>query len=117
MAGFGPINGAGTSDMLMRNSNSGAFYVFDIANNQLAAAAPMGQVGMEWSVAGIAVDPPTGSTPANVQLVQAMASYGAAGGSLNSSPIQPPALTAAASPLAAPFGSTLSSKPASLLGG
>jgi hypothetical protein len=33
----------------------------------------MGQVGNEWSVAGIAADPPGGSTPANAQLVQAMA--------------------------------------------
>ena len=31
----------------------------------------MGQVGLEWSVAGIAADPPV---PANAQLVQAMAS-------------------------------------------
>ena len=59
VAGFGPINGAGTSDMLMRDSNNGAFEFYYIANNQLVATGPMGQVGNEWSVAGIAADPPS----------------------------------------------------------
>ena len=72
VAGFGPINGAGASDMLMRNSNTGAFEIYDIANNQITSAASMGQVGLEWSVAGIAIDPP-GTSPANAQLVQAIA--------------------------------------------
>ena len=63
VVGFGPINGAGTSDMLMRNTNTGAFEVYDIANNQITAAAPMGQVGLEWSVAGIAADPPVPRPP------------------------------------------------------
>ena len=75
MAGFGPINGAGTSDMLMRNTNTGAFELYDISNNTITAAEPMGQVGLEWSVAGIAAATPSGSAPANVQLLQAMASY------------------------------------------
>ena len=72
VAGFGPINGVGTSDMLMRNTNTGAFEIYDITGNQLTSAAPMGQVGLEWSVAGIASDPPAGAP--NSQLVQAMAS-------------------------------------------
>ena len=51
MAGFGPINGAGTSDMLMRNSNTGAFEVFDIANNQLAELRRRrAKSATEWSV-------------------------------------------------------------------
>ena len=54
VAGFGPINGAGASDMLMRNSNSGAFEGFDIVNNTITSAEPMGQSGLEWSIAGIA---------------------------------------------------------------
>ncbi|MFZ2068550.1 MAG: hypothetical protein WAV27_21470, partial [Xanthobacteraceae bacterium] len=65
-------NSAGTSDMLMRNSNTGAFEVYDIANNQLTGAAPMGQIGLEWSVAGMATDPPS-AAPASAQFVQAMA--------------------------------------------
>ena len=38
--------------MLMRNSNTGVFEVFDIRNNAITAAVPMGQVGLEWSIAG-----------------------------------------------------------------
>ena len=83
VVGFGSINGAGTSDMLMRNNNTGAFEVYDIANNQLTAAASMGQVGQEWSVAGIAADPPSGSATANSQFAQAMASYAPASGTLS----------------------------------
>ena len=56
VVGFGPINGAGSSDMLMHNSNTGAFEVYDITNNQLTSAAPMGQVGLELQTAGIAAD-------------------------------------------------------------
>jgi len=85
IAGFGSINGAGASDMLMRDTNNGAFEVYDISNNQITAAAPMGQVGLEWSVAGIAADPP-GS--ANAQLAQAMASFASgAGAPDNSAPL------------------------------
>jgi hypothetical protein len=50
--------------MLMRNSNSGAFELYDIGNNQITNAVSMGQVGTEWSVAGMAADPP-GAAPAN----------------------------------------------------
>jgi hypothetical protein len=75
----------------MRNTNTGAFEVYDITNNQLTSAAPMGQVGLEWSVAGIAagaasppaaqlsgtaVDPAVAaSSSATAQLTQAMASF------------------------------------------
>ena len=38
--------------MLMRNSNTGAFEVYDISHNTITSAAPMGQVGLEWQVAG-----------------------------------------------------------------
>jgi hypothetical protein len=74
VVGFAPINGAGSSDMLMRDSKTGAFELYDIANNTLASAASMGQVGLEWSVAGIAADPPAGASASSAQLVQAMAS-------------------------------------------
>jgi len=40
------------SDMLMRNTHTGAFEIYDISNSQLTSAAPMGQVGLEWSVVG-----------------------------------------------------------------
>ena len=38
--------------MLMRNSNTGMFEIFDISNNQIMRAAGMGQVGLEWQIAG-----------------------------------------------------------------
>ncbi len=39
--------GANETDMLMRNSNTGVFEIYDISNNQITSAAPMGQVGLE----------------------------------------------------------------------
>ena len=36
----------------MRNRNTGVFEIYDISNNQLTSAAPMGQVGLEWNVVG-----------------------------------------------------------------
>ena len=53
VAGFGDFSTrANETDMLMRNSNTGQFEVYDISNNQITSAAPMGQVGLEWSIAG-----------------------------------------------------------------
>ena len=54
VAGFGDFSGkAGeTGDMLMRNSNTGQFEVYDVTNNAITSAGPMGQVGLEWQVAG-----------------------------------------------------------------
>ena len=40
--------------MLMRNSNTGQFEIYDISNNAITSAASMGQVGTEWQVAGSA---------------------------------------------------------------
>jgi hypothetical protein len=68
---------------VLRNKNTGAFEVYDIANNQLTGAAPLGTVGLDWQMGGFAVDPPTtsigGSDGSTSQLVQAMAGF--AGGS------------------------------------
>lgn len=54
VAGFGDFSGhAGeTGDMMMRNASTGQFEVYDITNNQITAATAMGQVGLEWQVAG-----------------------------------------------------------------
>ena len=60
-AGIGPVHGAGESDLVLRNKNTGAFEVYDIANNQLTAAAPLGAVGLDWQLGEFAADPPTGS--------------------------------------------------------
>jgi DNA-binding beta-propeller fold protein YncE len=70
--------------MVLRNVNSGAFEVYDIANNALTGATSLGSVGLDWQVAGIAPDPSgTAAGAAGVellannavsQLVQTMAS-------------------------------------------
>jgi hypothetical protein len=53
VAGFGGFSGkANETDMLMRDSNNGAFEVYDISNNALMSAAAIGAVGLEWTVAG-----------------------------------------------------------------
>ena len=54
VAGFGDFSShpGETGDMLMRNSNTGQFEVYDITNNTITSAGPMGQVGLEWQVAG-----------------------------------------------------------------
>ena len=53
VAGFGDFSGnVNETDMLMRNSNTGAFELYDISNNGITLATGMGQVGLEWTVAG-----------------------------------------------------------------
>ena len=90
-----PIRVPGASDLVLCNVNTGAFEVYDIANNQLTGAAPLGTVGLDWSVGGFAVDP-TASTGAMgnssqvSQLVQAMAGFGGGSGAadvLNTAPL------------------------------
>ena len=55
-----------------------------MANNQLTGAAPLGSVGLDWQLAGFAVDPSTTSNASVTdssqvaQLVQAMAGFGGA---------------------------------------
>jgi hypothetical protein len=80
VAGFGDFSGnANETDMLLRNSNTGAFEVYDISHNAVTSATVMGQVGLEWQVGGIAAVPPAAASPAGSipLLVQAMASLGA----------------------------------------
>jgi hypothetical protein len=36
----------------MRNSNTGAFELYDISKNQIANAGAMGKVALEWEVVG-----------------------------------------------------------------
>jgi hypothetical protein len=76
----------------LRNVNTGAFEVYNIANNQITGAAPLGTVGLNWVGGRFAADPPTasaGSDGATSQIVQAMAGFGGGGAaeSLNSAPL------------------------------
>jgi hypothetical protein len=89
-AGVAPVHGAGTSDLVLRNVNSGAFEVYDIANNQITGAASLGQVGLEWQLGGLAAAPAAGAmggSGSTSQLVQAMAGFG--GGAADTSNIVP----------------------------
>ncbi len=54
IAGFGDFSGrAGeTGDMLMRNSKTGAFEIYDVSNNRITFSSGMGQVGLEWQIVG-----------------------------------------------------------------
>jgi hypothetical protein len=53
LGGFGDFNtAANETDMLLRNSSTGAFEVYDIANNSIVSAASMGQVGLDWQILG-----------------------------------------------------------------
>jgi len=95
VAGLADISGnPGESDMLMRNSKTGALEVYDIANSAITFAASIGSVGLDWQVGGVAVDPPVAaggamnqpvagamgaSDDSTAQLVQAMASFGTGG--------------------------------------
>jgi hypothetical protein len=72
--------------MVLRNTKTGAFEVYDIGNNTITAAASLGSVGLDWQLGGFAADAPGASSAAMGgasevgQLVQAMASFGAGGG-------------------------------------
>jgi hypothetical protein len=64
---------------VLRNVSSGAFEVYDIANNQITGAASLGQVGPNWQPGGFAAAGPTGPAAlmnSSAQLVQAMAGFG-----------------------------------------
>jgi hypothetical protein len=67
----------------LRNVNTGAFQVYNIANNQLTGSASLGAVGLDWQLGGFAANSPTASGAAmdssdnsSSQLVQAIAGFG-----------------------------------------
>jgi hypothetical protein len=53
VVGFGDFSSLpGEGDMMMRNTNTGAFMVYDISNDQITSSSLLGTVGLEWQVAG-----------------------------------------------------------------
>jgi hypothetical protein len=42
-----------TADMIMRDANNGAYEIYGIGNNAILTAGPLGQIGLEWQVAGL----------------------------------------------------------------
>ncbi|HEY5067608.1 MAG TPA: hypothetical protein VIJ04_22625, partial [Xanthobacteraceae bacterium] len=107
IAGFGDFSGnANETDMLMRNSNTGVFELYDINNNTITPmTTQFGQVGLEWSISGVSATPaaappatqlsgiaadPADAAPssATAQLTQAMASFAPSAGAVaTSSPL------------------------------
>jgi hypothetical protein len=49
----GNFSGRGTSDMILRDSNTGGLEVYDINNNQITNAAFIGTVGLDWQFSGV----------------------------------------------------------------
>ena len=49
---LGDFFGSDTTDMLLRNSSTGGFEVYDISNNNITGAAFVGAVGLDWQVLG-----------------------------------------------------------------
>ena len=47
VAGVGAFNGPDTSDMMLRNSNTGQFEIYDISNNTITTPPPWGRSA--WS--------------------------------------------------------------------
>jgi hypothetical protein len=52
VAGFADFNQDGTTDMMLRNSNTGLFEIYNIRNNAIVAASSPGTVGSDFQVAG-----------------------------------------------------------------
>jgi hypothetical protein len=52
-SGVGNFSGRGTSDMLLRNSNTGGLQVYDINSNQITGTAFIGTIGPEWQFSGV----------------------------------------------------------------
>jgi hypothetical protein len=99
VAGIGPVSGGLgpiTDDLVMRNTSTGAFQVYNIQNDTLTGSAPLTPpsskpIASTSTVGGMAIDlsppPPSGSTS---QLVQAMAGFGGssgAAGGLSTAPL------------------------------
>jgi hypothetical protein len=106
-AGVAPVRGVSTSDLVLRNVNTGAFQVYNIANNQLTGSASLGQVGSDWQLGGfaptISLPPdftqPEGLAGSTAQLVQAMAGFGGGSGAADSLNIAPLGADASQQPL------------------
>src|SRR5262249_53632256 len=52
VADFADFNQDGTTDMMLRNSNTGLFEIYNIRSNAIVAASSPGTVGPDFQVAG-----------------------------------------------------------------
>jgi hypothetical protein len=101
VAGIAPLNvdlfpaNLVTDDLVMRNTNTGAFQVYNIQNDVLTGSAALTPpaskpIAPTSTVGGMAIDLSPQASGSTSQLVQAMAGFGdgsGAGGSLNTTPL------------------------------
>jgi hypothetical protein len=52
VASFADFNHDGMTDLMLRNSSTGGFEVYDISNNSIKNAAALGTVGLNWQAGG-----------------------------------------------------------------
>ncbi|MFZ3353632.1 MAG: hypothetical protein WA268_22505, partial [Xanthobacteraceae bacterium] len=52
VAAVGGFNGADTADLLMRDPTTGVFTLYDVSNDNITGNVVVGQVGLEWTIAG-----------------------------------------------------------------
>ncbi len=52
-SGTGNFSSRGTSDLLLRNSNTGGLQVYDIDPNEITGSAFLGTVGLDWQFSGV----------------------------------------------------------------
>ena len=112
-AGVAPVHDATTSDLVLRNVNTGAFQVYNIGSNRLLAPAVTLNVPVDtnWQVGGFAVDPPNGPpdpSASTSQLVQASASdpSNTIDGNAVGSPVDPSSFSSAMANPAPPDATT-----------
>jgi hypothetical protein len=52
-SGIGNFSGRGTSDMLLRDANTGGLQAYNINSNQITGSAFLGTVGLDWQFSGV----------------------------------------------------------------
>jgi hypothetical protein len=67
---LGNFNSSDPSDMLLRNSTSGEFWVYNIVNNNLISSTSLGTVGVEWQPMGFGTFGPFGGFGETDMLMQ-----------------------------------------------
>jgi hypothetical protein len=112
-AGVAPILSATSSDLVVRNVNTGAFQVYNIGSNRLLGPAITLNVPVDttWQVGGFAVDPPNGPpdpSASTSQLVQASAGdpSNTIDGNTVGSPVDPSSFSSAMANPAPPDATT-----------
>ena len=53
-SGIGNFSSCGTSDMLLRDANTGGLQAYNINSNQITGSFFLGSVGLDWQFAGVA---------------------------------------------------------------